>query len=66
MDSDWEFSITSEKRAGTLKLEECLQRGSASKGKEDREDNDRDTMMASNTADNTSLPRTNPPLIKRI
>lgn len=33
MDSDWEFSGTSERRVGTLRLEESLQRGSASKGR---------------------------------
>lgn len=62
MDSDWEFSVTSKRRVGTIRLEESVQRGSASKGKEDRKDND----MTSNTA-GTFLPRTNPPfLIKRI
>ena len=46
---------------GTIRLEESVQRASANKGKEDRKDNDRGTMMASNRADNTPLPRPNTP-----
>lgn len=60
MNPDWEFSVTSERGVGTIRFEESVQRSSASNGKEDRKDNDRDTMMASNATD-TSLPRTNPP-----